>query len=46
MGHWSNYAPGTGFGWRYRVCKICKKVWRNNGERSLIHNGRKAKRWQ
>lgn len=40
-GHWSTYAPGTGWGCRYRHCLECGKVWRNTGENPLIHNGGK-----
>lgn len=41
-GHWSAYAPGTGWGHRYRTCLICNRTWRNKGEKSLIHKGKKA----
>jgi len=40
-GHWSDYAAGTGWEYRYRHCLTCGKVWRNNGEKPLIRNGRK-----
>ena len=43
-GHWSDYAPGAGWLDRYRYCRICGVVWRNNGQRPLIHNGKKARR--
>lgn len=40
-GHWSRYAPGTGWCSRYRYCLTCGVVWRNAGEKPLIHKGRK-----
>ena len=42
-GHWSDYYPGTGWVYRYRHYRTCNKVWRNRGEKPLIHNGRKPR---
>lgn len=39
--HWSDYAPGTGWEYRYRHCLICGQVWRGKSYRPLIHNGGK-----
>jgi hypothetical protein len=39
--HWSAYATGTGYAYRYRHCLLCGKVWRNKGERPLIRKGGK-----
>lgn len=43
-GHWAEYAQGTGWGYRYRYCTACHKAWRNNGEKPLIHKGKKARK--